>query len=60
MLRDDAELQRKLAPGLFDGVYTIKVRQPGASNPVITAIPYYAWAHCGVGEMTVWFTRKDA
>lgn len=23
-----------------------------------TAIPYYAWAHRGVGEMTIWFPEK--
>ena len=26
----------------------------------ILAIPYYAWAHRGEGEMTVWLPREDS
>ena len=24
---------------------------------ILTAIPYYAWSHRGIGEMTVWILR---
>ena len=27
-------------------------------NKTLTAIPYYAWANRGKGEMTVWFPEK--
>jgi len=26
----------------------------------LTAIPYYAWAHRGPGEMTVWIARDES
>jgi len=38
--------RRRLAPG-------------AALNPhPLVLIPYYAWAHRGPGEMTVWILRK--
>ena len=30
-----------------------------AENPVLTAIPYYAWSHRGVGEMAVWLREAS-
>ena len=27
------------------------------TNPTLTAIPYYAWAHRGNGEMAVWLNK---
>lgn len=31
-----------------------------SSDVAITAIPYYAWAHRGRGEMAVWFARTES
>jgi len=56
-------------PELLNGVTTISGTVPvvvldSASNRVITeersftAIPYYAWANRGKGEMMVWFPEK--
>ena len=56
-------------PGLLNGVMTLKSNVPvinisGDGNAISTtqnafmAIPYYAWAHRGKGEMTVWFPTK--
>ena len=43
-------------PALLNGVTVIKttdnVKQP------FTAIPYYAWANRGAGEMMVWIPQK--
>lgn len=55
--------------GLLNGVMTLKgeglaINIDPEKNTVttkpqtITAIPYYAWAHRGKGEMTVWFPQK--
>ena len=30
-----------------------------AGQKQFTAIPYYAWAHRGTGEMDVWLARND-
>lgn len=56
-------------PGLLNGVTVIKAEVPGiniinngngisTSKQMFTAIPYYAWAHRGKGEMTVWFPTR--
>lgn len=54
---------------LLNGVMTLKTTVPVVNitadgdnisttkNPFI-AIPYYAWAHRGKGEMTLWFPEK--
>lgn len=50
-------------PSLLNGITELKVREQtnGKANtkqPVIfTAIPYYAWANRGAGEMAVWFNN---
>jgi DUF1680 family protein len=53
-------------PSWFDGVVTITgrataLRQKGGQvvgeDVPLTLIPYYAWAHRGKGEMTVWLAR---
>lgn len=45
--------------GLLGGLGTIKGNADVASNPVaFMAIPYYAWAHREIGEMSVWLTVK--
>jgi hypothetical protein len=45
----------EFVPDLLDGLVVIrgKVLQNGNIKE-LTAIPYYAWSHRGVGEMTVW------
>lgn len=51
--RDAMDLSPKWQPDLLGGVTTL-------SGDGLTAIPYYAWAHRGVGAMTVWMERGDA
>jgi DUF1680 family protein len=46
-------------PGLFGGLGTIKGQALAASDPVaFMAVPYYAWAHREIGEMSVWHSVK--
>ena len=56
-------------PDLLNGVMTLKANVPvinisgdgkaiSTTQNAFTAIPYYAWAHRGKGEMTVWFPTK--
>ena len=72
LLPDDAVLQSRFRPDLLSGVQVIegtaqstrfeKTADGGKriqQQPVnFTAIPYYAWAHRGQGEMTVWLARS--
>ncbi|MEZ4663569.1 MAG: glycoside hydrolase family 127 protein [Caldilineaceae bacterium] len=57
VLADDAELTIAEAPALLNGIVTIQAQQP---HDNLTFIPYYAWAHRGLGEMTVWVTQKTS
>jgi DUF1680 family protein len=56
-------------PGLLNGVTTLTAQVPAVQvsadgtsvstvPQTLTAIPYYAWANRGKGEMTVWFPEK--
>lgn len=56
-------------PDLLNGVMEIKAEVPAikidddgnsisTAKQTLTAIPYYAWAHRGKGEMTVWFPTR--
>jgi hypothetical protein len=56
-------------PNLLNGVMVIKSNVPvvlinkeantiSTSNQTMTAIPYYAWAHRGKGEMMIWFPTR--
>jgi uncharacterized protein len=72
ILADNSPLKTEYRPDLLNGVQTIR----GMATPVqrmldgkivtdekeeFFAIPYYAWAHRGRSEMTVWVARdKDA
>jgi DUF1680 family protein len=49
-LPDNEKLTAQFEPHLLNGVETIK-----AGN--LTAIPYYAWANRGKGDMAVWIMR---
>jgi DUF1680 family protein len=67
-LPDDRPLRAEFQPDLLNGVVVVKGEaadvpgDPGGcasprSRPFL-AIPYYAWAHRGHGEMAVWLPRK--
>jgi uncharacterized protein len=56
-------------PGLLNGVMTLTATVPAVEvdasatsirtvPQTLTAIPYYAWANRGKGEMTVWFPER--
>jgi DUF1680 family protein len=49
-LSDSSPLETEFRPEMLGGLTVIK--------GTVTAIPYYAWAHRGAGEMAVWITRK--
>ncbi len=53
-LADDAQCTMAAESSLLQGIHTIQVNHPRAK---MLLIPYYAWAHRGIGEMTVWFDR---
>jgi len=55
VLDDTATLTTDHQSDLLGGVTTITAESDDGSK--ITAIPYYAWAHRGIGEMTVWMNR---
>jgi len=68
-LTDAAELTTDFAPDLLHGVQTIGGRMQAWSRAEdgtlsseevpFRAIPYYAWAHRGRGEMAVWLARDE-
>lgn len=43
---------------LAGSLFAQKTDYPIQGVPFTTAIPYYAWAHRGKGEMTVWFPTR--
>jgi hypothetical protein len=65
---DSARLQGEFRSGLLNGVAVVTGRVqavdrgPGGSVRVrpheLVAIPYYAWANRGMGEMQVWLPRQ--
>ena len=59
VLPDDHELYAESDPDFLQGLVAIKgkVLQNGDLKELL-AIPYYAWSHRGVGEMTVWLNRE--
>ena len=69
MLADNAKLTTEFKPGLLGGVPVIKGNALALAyddqNRVIrnaqefTAIPYYAWANRGPGEMIVWLPTNE-
>jgi DUF1680 family protein len=59
VLSEEDPFEYAFDPGLFGGLGTIKGRAVAASDPVaFMAIPYYAWAHREIGEMSVWLSVK--
>jgi len=69
VIPDDAKLETEYMPELLNGVMIITGKANVAKRTMngdivstgekqFTAIPYYAWAHRGRGQMTVWPARK--
>ena len=70
ILPDDQPLTADFEPSLLNGVETIKGRALSVSKGAdglsvkteqdFKAIPYFAWANRGKGEMAVWFASSEA
>jgi DUF1680 family protein len=69
VIADDAKLQSGYKPDLLNGVVVITGQAETAKRNLdgtiaaaatrsFTAIPYYAWAHRGRSQMTVWPARE--
>jgi DUF1680 family protein len=68
ILADDRPLSVEFRPDLLNGVAVITSKatavatgpdgRASAKEQPFLAIPYYAWAHRGPGEMAVWLPRK--
>ncbi len=69
VLNQGTEYTTNFLPGLLNGVTIIqatgsgqtssKGKVTGDKKQVITAIPYYAWANRGPGEMSVWMKLRQ-
>jgi uncharacterized protein len=69
MLPDSAALTTEFRPGLLKGVTVVKSRavaysfdaegKVNKSPQEFTAIPYYAWANRGRGQMMVWIPNSE-
>jgi hypothetical protein len=59
-LQDNEALNAQFEPQLLNGVEIIKGRALNGDKQEqdFTAIPYFAWANRGPGEMTVWMKRE--
>ncbi len=55
-LADAAKISVKWQPALLHGVNVLRAKQ---GKTELTFVPYYAWAHRGIGEMAVWLTRTN-
>jgi DUF1680 family protein len=69
ILPSNASFTSEYNAGLLNGVTVLKTKVPvikvdengqsvSTENKTVTAIPYYAWANRGPGEMVVWFPAK--
>jgi hypothetical protein len=57
-LLDQAGLQAEFRPGFLGGVVVLSGKAVGSSGERdFLAIPYFAWANRGAGEMAVWLPR---
>jgi hypothetical protein len=56
----DAPLAHEFRAGLLNGVevITARVEKGAGSERTITAVPYFAWANRGKGEMAVWIPYR--
>ena len=60
VLPEAAKLSAEHRPGLLGGVTVLEGSVPAqgaAGTARLMAVPYYAWANRGGGEMAVWFVR---
>jgi len=71
LLKDESSLSSEFQSDLLNGVQIItgtaiayKMGEPEGTlektEQDFMAIPYYAWAHRGKGEMTVWLAREES
>jgi len=69
IIPDNATFATEFKPDLLNGVIVLKSSVPtvvvnsdgntvSTATKEFTAIPYYAWAHRGKGEMMIWFPTK--
>ncbi|WP_166437218.1 glycoside hydrolase family 127 protein [Niastella caeni] len=69
LIPPDAVFQARFQPDLLNGVEVLQSEVPvitvdekaqtvSTNRKLVTAIPYYAWANRGKGEMMVWFPEK--
>ncbi len=59
VLPEESEVFVEFVPDLLDGLVVIKGKAlRNGKTRELTAIPYYAWSHRGVGEMTVWLRSE--
>jgi hypothetical protein len=69
VLPEDAKLRAEFKPDLLNGVTVVKGKAVAVTTDPqgsvtrkeqdFTAIPYYAWANRGKGEMIVWIPDKE-
>ncbi len=57
VVKDDAEFHVEFKPDLLNGVHTLTTQDWNGES--LVAVPYYAWSHRGVGEMTVWIKHRS-
>jgi DUF1680 family protein len=70
LLRDDQPLRAEWRPNLLKGVQVIQGKVTGfrydaahklqRTEETFTAIPYYAWANRGPGQMEVWIANRES
>jgi len=69
LLPENTSLSANPAPEMFGGIDTVHGEVPAVSieeegekvatkTSALVLIPYYAWAHRGIGEMSVWLPAK--
>jgi DUF1680 family protein len=59
VLPEDPQVYVEFDPDLLEGLVAIKGRVlRNGNSQELKAIPYYAWSHRGVGEMTVWLDQE--
>ncbi len=56
-LPDELDFEVEFRPQLLGGIDVLAAKDT-AEDIQLIAIPYYAWSHRGIGEMSVWLTRK--
>jgi hypothetical protein len=70
LLKDDQPLKAEWRPNLLKGVEVIEGKVAGfrydadhqlqRAEEAFTAIPYYAWANRGAGQMEVWIADRES